>query len=417
VFYKSITTLTQTAGLGLCLSLGTVSPSAADGLSFGLTVGALTDDFLGRSEQYSTLGFNGISLTTAFEYKRFSASITAGSALYGTNDILANYDVSLQLGSGQGDWEIGVGKIDRHWSPSQYTSVILSKNAPGFDSAYLRKSNPTQTNLPVLRWLGPWDGEFFVGTTSDAGQPDNALMMGMRLRIRPIQNLEVDFVRTAQFGGAGNSQSLGTFVDVLLGDTNEGSSSEANQMAGVGISYTLPNIANGMRIYTQAVGEDEAGGVPSCFMYLGGMEMDVSLFGVPSQVTLEHVDTRIAESTNGFCGPNTAYNNNTFSYAQDSVALGAAIDSEGASTSLRVKHDLETMAFDWSIGHYQINDASAPNHRLSSTRVQGIVVTAGFSREMFGGTVSAIVAHQGFDLDTAGFSEGMQVGLGFSKSF
>ena len=75
------------------------------------------------------------------------------------------------------------------------------------------------------------------------------------------------------------------------------------------------------------------------------------------------------------------------------------------------------MIFEWSIGHYQINDASAANHRLSSTRVQGAVVTAGISREIFGGIASALVVYQGFGLDTAGFEAGTRLGIGFSKSF
>ena len=106
-----------------------------------------------------------------------------------------------------------------------------------------------------------------------------------------------------------------------------------------------------------------------------------------------------------------------YSYAQNGVSLGSAIDSESASTSLQVKHELQDMTVNWSIGNYQINDASSGNHRLSSGRVQGVLVTAGFSREMFGGTVSAVVAHQGFELDKAGLREGGRIGLDFSKTF
>lgn len=413
--YKTLSPYIRAAFLGASVTLGTASSAAADDLSFGITIGGLTDDFLARSEQYSTLGFNGASLTSSFEYKRLSASVTAASTIDGPNKTLSSYDLSLRLGNG--NWQVGAGKIDRHWSPSKYTSLIMSKNAAAFHSAYLRKSEATKTDLPVLRWLGAWDGEFFFGTTEDAGQPDGSLIMGMRARIRPVANLEIDFVRTAQWGGEGKPQSLRTFFDVLSGDTNEGDASSANQLAGVGISYTLPKLARGTRVYAQAVGEDEAGRLPSCLFYVAGVEMDLSLFGVPSQITLEHTDTRVDHTENGFCGPNTAYRNGIYSYAQNGVSLGAAIDSESASASLRVKHELQDMTVNWSIGNYQINDASSGNHRLSSGRVQGVLVTAGFSREMFGGTVSAVVAHQGFELDKAGLREGARIGLGFSKSF
>lgn len=401
--------------LGTKVTLVSATMSYADPIEFTLSAGAISEDFIGRSEQYSTLGFNGVALTGSANYGRLSASATVGQSQHGSFDRLANYDVSLALGAG--DWHVGVGKVDRHWSPSQYTSLILSQNAPAFHSAYLRKSTPSTTDLPVLRWLGDWDGEFFVGTTEDAGQPDNALIMGMRARIRPINNLELDFLRTAQWGGAGQPQDFDTFLRILSGRSNEGAAASANQMAGIGISYSLPNIADGVRLYYQGIGEDEAGYLPSCFMHLGGLEINTPLFGVPSQITLEHTDTRIKRTVGGFCGANTAYRNYIYFYAQNGTVLGAAIDTESVATTLHVKHQLPVMSINWSLGHYVINDQSLATHRLSTARAEGFVATAGLSRDMLGGTLSALVAHQDFDLNTAGFGKGTRVGLSFEKTF
>jgi hypothetical protein len=121
--------------------------------------------------------------------------------------------------------------------------------------------------------------------------------MGMRARIRPIENLELDFVRTAKWGGAGQPQDFETFLRILTGRSNSGAASGANQMAGVGISYTLPNIADGVWIYYQGIGEDEASYLPSCFMNLGGIEVKTPLLGVLSHVTLEHTDIRVKRTT------------------------------------------------------------------------------------------------------------------------
>lgn len=401
--------------LGAALSLTAATTVSAETPEFTLTFGGISDDFIGRSQQYGTLGFNGVAFSGTAEYGRLSASATIGEPIFGNAHTLANYDLSLALGNG--NWQIGVGKIDRNWSPSQYSSLILSQNAPAFHSAYIRKSEATEIDLPVLHWLGAWDGEFFIGTTEDAGQPDNALIMGMRARVRPIDNLEIDFVRTAQWGGSGRPQDLDTFLRILAGRTNEGGAASANQMAGVGVSYTLPNLADGTRVYYQTIGEDEAGGAPSCLMHMGGIEVNIPLFGVPSQVTLEHTDTRIARTSNGFCGANTAYRNGTYSYANQGVVMGSAIDTQSASTALYVKHQLDDMTVDWSIGHYLINDQSLATHRLTSTSAEGFIVSAGVSREMLGGTLSALIAHQGFGLNTAGFGNGTRVGVSFQKTF
>jgi hypothetical protein len=391
----------------------------ADPAQFSLSFGAISEDFLGRSERFGTLGFNGAALTGQVEAGSLSASATLGQAQHdqgaGDFDALINYDVSLRFG--QGNWRAGVGRIDRNWSPSQYSSLILSRNAPAFDSVYLIKDRPSTTDLPVLRWLGDWDGEVFIGTTNDAGQPDNALIMGMRARIRPIENLELDFVRTAQFGGAGQSQDFETFLRVLSGRTNNGAASGANQMAGIGVSYSLPNLGNGSRIYYQFVGEDEAGYFPSCLMHMGGVETNATLFGIRSQITLEHTDTTIARTENGACGANTAYQNSTYSYANNGVVLGSAIDTQSKATTLYMEHQLPKATANWSIGHYTINDQSLATHRLSTARATGFIATAGLSRQMFGGSVQALIAHQDFDLNTAGFDKGTRIGLNFSTRF
>jgi len=241
--------------------------------------------------------------------------------------------------------------------------------------------------------------------------------MGMRARIRPIENLELDFVRTAQWGGAGQPQDLETFLRILTGQTNSGAASGANQMAGVGISYTLPNIADGVRVYYQGIGEDEAGYLPSCFMHLGGIEVKTPLFGVPSKVTLEHTDTRIKKTSGGFCGANTAYRNGSYSYAENGIGIGAAIDSESVSTQLRVEHELADLAINWSLGHFTINDHQSASHRLTTTRSKGYLATIGISREILGGTLGATIAYQNFGLNTAGFDKGTRIGLSFERTF
>ncbi|MCG7494989.1 capsule assembly Wzi family protein [Thalassobius sp. Cn5-15] len=412
---KSTAAFTSSLLSATLLSSGMTLAEPASGT---LTLGTISEDFLTRSERFGTLGFNGAAISGRIDYGNLSASATLGQTQHdqasGDFDALINYDVSLRFAQ---NWRAGVGRVDRNWSPSQYSSLILSQNAPAFDSVYLIKDRPSSIDLPVLRWLGDWDGEVFIGTTNDAGQPDNALIMGMRARIRPIENLEVDFVRTAQFGGEGQPQDFETLLRVLGGSTNSGAASGANQMAGIGLSYSLPNLGGGSRIYYQFVGEDEAGYFPSCLMHMGGVETNTTLFGSRSQITLEHTDTTIAATDGGFCGANTAYRNGTYSYANNGVVLGSAIDTQSKATTLYMKHELDETSVNWSIGHYTINDQSLATHRLSTARATGFVATASLSRPLLGGTVSALIAHQDFDLNTAGFDKGTRVGVSFQTSF
>ncbi|WP_299651152.1 capsule assembly Wzi family protein [uncultured Tateyamaria sp.] len=385
--------------------------------TYTLSFGAISDDFLGRSEQYGILAFDSAAVSASSRVGQFVFDLTVGETFENeaVDSLLIFGDVGYRFGND--NWQVGVGQIERHWSPSEYTSLVLSRNAPAFASAYIRKEEARTSDVPVLRWIGPWNGEIFLGQTDDADQPDNALILGMRLGLEPIPDLEIEFVRVAQYGGTGQPDGLDTFFDVLVGNSNEGDSAPANQIAGVGASYRFGPDTFSNRIYGQAVGEDEAGGLPSCFFFLAGLENKSRLFNADSTITLEYVDTTVNFTDSGFCGPNTAYNNDVYSYRNEGVVMGAAIGSESRSASLRGKHDFDSWALDWNVGKFTINDSSNPDHSLSTARETGTIVSLSARTQLWGGTLQGIIAHQSFDLDTAEQDSGVRVGINFSQSF
>lgn len=402
--------------LGVAFATAFHAPAHAE-TSYTLSFGAISDDFLGRTEQYGILAFDSLAVSTSTRVGRFAFDLTLGDTFENdaVDSVLIFGDVGYRFGND--NWQVGVGQFERHWSPSEYTSLILSRNAPAFPSVYIRKEEARTSDVPVLRWIGPWNGEIFLGQTDDANQPDNALILGMRLGLQPTPDVEIEFVRVAQYGGTGQPGGLDTLFDVLVGNSNEGDSAPANQIAGVGASYRFGPDSFSNRIYGQAVGEDEAGGLPSCFFFLYGLENKSRLFNADTTITLEHVDTTVNITQAGFCGPNTAYNNNVYSYRNEGVVMGAAIGSESRSTSLRGKHEFDAWALDWNVGKFTINDASNPNHSLSSTRETGTIVSVGASTDIWGGTLQGIIAHQSFDLDTADQESGVRIGVNFSRSF
>ncbi|MEO0937540.1 MAG: capsule assembly Wzi family protein [Pseudomonadota bacterium] len=396
-------------------------PVAADstgGTRHTLYFGALSDDFLGRAERYDTLAFSSASLSGQMDQGRLGLSYTLGVKQQLRNDdpeAALRFDASLQLGQ---NWRIGVGVKDRHWSPSQYTSLAISRNAEPAPAAYLSFSAP-QANGRLLSWLGPTRGDIFIGVTDDPGQPDNAKFAGFRFAASPIAGLEIDLFRMIQYGGAGQPDGLGTLFDIFVGDTNTGANAAANQLAGVGLSYSLPGFAdaNGARIYTQIAGEDEAGGLPSCPFFLVGAEWKTNLWGRASTLTVERVDTRTQGGAGGNCGTNQAYNNANYSYRNKGVVMGAAIGTQSVSTVLYGEHDMDAWSLDWSVGTYSINEESFAQHSLSSTAQSGEIVTIGASRPVNRGTLSGILAYQSFDLDTAGQDAGVRVGVAYSARF
>jgi hypothetical protein len=250
--------------------LMSITTANADGAAFELSLG--TRDILHNRQ---VTGTNGKALMRG-SYTQSFGKVDLGISLAAEDSAQTFNADGSYVNLNFGGWVLGAGTVDRHWSYSPHTSLILSANARPMRSAYLKKTTNTSAS-PLLSWAGPWGGEFFVGQTNDGPSSGGVNFMGARLELEPVAGLKAEFIQTAQF--TGGIASLGT---ALAGNTNEGAGAEINKMAGFGLSYSL----NSNRVYLQAIGEDEAGGLPSCWMHLIGLERKMNAAGIPT--TLKH---------------------------------------------------------------------------------------------------------------------------------
>lgn len=385
--------------------------AAASDTGFSISFSALEGGFLTQSDHFGfTHGEDAQALTLtqrgSTDHLRYALSL--GYANDMEKVILDGSYVQLEYG----DWVAGVGAIDRHWGPSNYTSLILSDNSRPLKSLYLSRQ-PAASNARWLSWLGPWYADLIVGQLEEHTNPSNPKFLGMRVGAEPIDGLVFEVVRTAEFGGDGRDNSLESFLK-LLAFTNEGL--EVNQLGGFSVSYQMPEHIAPLRMYLQAIGEDEAGGVPSCYFYLAGAEFKTDIAGIPSVLTLEGVDTRVAKSPNGFCGAGTAYNNFqiTTGYRHFGDSMGAAIDSESVSLTLYGRHDFGDMDVSWSLGGYDINIEDI-NNPLTDTNEDGILATLGVTKHWGDTSLTGVLAYQSFDLNDA--PEGVSFGMTLNRQF
>lgn len=389
------------------------APVQADGTVFTLSLQYIGAPFLG---QRPALGFSGDYATTAslagdrgplaFELRFGIDEAYSGVLLDGS---FLEYRA--------GSWALGVGAPERTWGPSRYSSLVLSRNARPVPGVYLRR-DPQRSEWFWLSWLGPIESEFFLGVLDGHATPNNPRFLGTHIGVEPLPGLEIEVVRMAQFGGDGRDNSFDAFTDALLA-AEDATGTFGNQVAGIGISKTWWENVLPLRTYAQAVGEDEAGNLPSCWFYLAGVEGRFQSGRVETSLSLEASDTRVDFTQHGFCGPNTAYSNSHFAqgYTHSGVVLGAPIDSEATSLVLYGEHEFAPFDLSWSIGAYRINDAAQAENRLSSTRVDGEIVSLLLSRSWNNLEVDAYIAHQGFDLNSAGLARGFRVGLGARIEF
>ena len=307
----------------------------------------------------------------------------------------------------------GVGKVDRNWSFSDHTSLILSNNARPSDSIYLKLENRFG-----YKWLpsnANWSFEVFNAFTKGSLNGSTSALLGMRAILSPVEGLDFELVQTSQWGGKGYSTGISALKGALAFDTNTSSNSNINKMAGFGISYTAPSKMIPLRIYGQAVGEDEAGNLPSCFTYLAGLEWKHTKIKYPIIVGFETIDTRIDTTSRGYCGPNTMYNNSTYDYTNYGKTMGAAIDTEGTSLGLYVRSQIsEKINIEFATKSIVINDNNWSGHRLSTKRQPGFINSLGVSWVKNNISFNGDIYNQGFNLDKANIKSGY--GVSFSSS-
>jgi hypothetical protein len=149
----------------------------------------------------------------------------------------------------------GVGAVDRNWSFSNNTSLILSNNARPVESIYLKLEN--RFGHDWLPSKANWSFEVFNGLSEGSINDSKSMLTGMRAILSPLEGLDFELIQVSQWGGNGYNNVISSLGAALFFDSNEGSNSNINKIAGFGISYLIPsNIP--LRIYGQAIGEDEA---------------------------------------------------------------------------------------------------------------------------------------------------------------
>jgi hypothetical protein len=243
------------------------------------------------------------------------------------------------LAASLGNWTVSAGYVERWWGPGWEGSLILSTNARPIPAVALDREQSTPFDLPVLRWLGPWRFSTFMGQLEEDRDYSNALLFGMRVEVRPLPSLQIAASRTLQWCGEDRPCDFGTFWDALIGNDNDQPLDEqpGNQLAGFDLRWTWPGGGVPLALYGQAIGEDEAGGLPSKYLGLVGAETWGDLAGGSWRGHLEYSDTACdfvnSEPQFGCAYESAVY---TTGYRYRGRSIGSSLDGDGTSLGLGV---------------------------------------------------------------------------------
>jgi hypothetical protein len=303
--------------------------------------------------------------------------------------------------------------MERWWGPGWDGSLILSTNARPIPSLTLERNYTDPFRTKLLSWIGPWRASVAIGETESHGVAvPNVRFMEARVNFRPRPWLEIGLTRTAQWCGGERECSFSTFKDMLLGSDNQETNGTlddqpGNQMAGYDLRLRSPWRALPVAVYTQWIGEDEAGGLPSKFLGLAGAETWFSTSAGGLRLHAEYADTACAftQQTPEF---NCAYRNTIYpqGYAYRGRIVGHAMDNDSRMYSLGallVTTGGSTVSA--RVRRVELN-RDGGEHAISEVPVELDNVELSYSRKLVDSKIGVGLGYDSIDLSIGGGSGG-----------
>ncbi len=252
-------------------------------------------------------GSNGrVGFSSRVELGWAALFINPEAAYSGSEDEL---DVIMKKAYGVlniGGMALEVGKDSQWWGPGRHGSILLSNNAEPM--RIVKISNPHPVLLPwIFRYLGPFNFTLFATELEKDRYVPEPYLWGMRLVFKPVPYFEAGLQRTAILGGEGRSEDLETWWESFSGMgenpavdiAGDPEGVEAgDQRVGCDIKLTIPFGFQPLQFYAEGAGEDEAGGLPTKWAYLGGLYLPRLLGVEAAELRVEYANTYIKDLSN-----------------------------------------------------------------------------------------------------------------------
>ena len=240
-----------------------------------------------------------------------------------------------------GKFEVEVGKDSMWWGPGYHGSMLMSNNAEPFKM--IKLSTPTPVSLPwIFRALGPFKVVWFLTQLEEDRPVPRPNLTGVRINFKPHPAVELGLSRAMIFGGEGRPKySFGDYFKAFSGRNESLSGNKENdQLGGFDASVLLPvdwlMPVKSVKLYTDWVGEDEGGGLPSKWGCLYGIKFfDIFKTG-KTDLDIEYANDHVPGS------PDVFYTHGLYraGYTYKSRIIGHFMGTDSEDLFFRLTHYL-----------------------------------------------------------------------------
>jgi hypothetical protein len=314
-------------------------------------------DGLGRGEGQAQLSLEGTS--GPFSGRMSVGAITQNFGGKPNKLMLDGTYLSARLGGVR----VYAGYLDHWWGPGQISALQLSNNARPMPQVGISRSSTEASRWPVLKWLGPWQAEFFLGTLDGPQIQSNVRYSGAHLTINPLPGLELGAAKTEEF--CGQSHPCSPLRDYF---TNADLSNHPDNVNGEGsLEIKYSNVIGRVpfQAYMQIMNEDYSWTSRSGSSHLFGASIFLPTASKPVKLTAEFTDsfaTRTPFSfgdyvygfsyTNGQYPDGMRYRGRTLGFSLDSDATVLSLQGSWSDTAGRF--------YELSLHHATIANSHTP---------------------------------------------------------
>ena len=286
------------------------------------------------------------------EYPSSSAGTSPEAKQIYTDDsvsssfLRSSEDKGLKLVEGYGKlmlgkFEVEVGKDSMWWGPGYHGSMLMSNNAEPF--TMIKLSTPTPISLPwIFQGLGPFKLVWFLTQLEEDRPVPKPNLTGLRVEFKPHPAVELGLSRVVIFEGEGRAKyNLVDYWKMWGGSNGSLTGNKDNdQLGGFDASVLLPvdwlMPAKTVKLYTDRVGEDEAGGLPSKWGGVYGAKFYDILGTGKTDLDIEYANNYVPKNSDVF------YTHSTYlaGYTYDGRVIGHFMGTDSEDLFFRLTHYL-----------------------------------------------------------------------------
>ena len=271
------------------------------GLSGQFTLDATNDpsvvhgfDSLDRGEGQSqvALSYSGDSTSARLAVGAYTDNFRG----HGTKLMLDNSYVAQKVG----DALLYGGWLDQWWGPGWISALSLSNNARPMPQIGIERNDTSASTWPILEWLGPWQGQLFVGELDGPRQQKYTLYNALRFTFNPAPGLQIGLARTEEF--CGETHPCVPLRDYFDLQNDPQHVDKTNDEGLIDIKYSHEVWGVPAEAYMQLMNEDSSPFTHSGTSHLFGTSvyLPVTWSATPLRLTAEYADSVSTEDMFSF---------------------------------------------------------------------------------------------------------------------